>query len=241
MPKTLKPGDIVPLPRKVFESYFRGPLEDRKRVCRAYSHDDGSCLWHALHICLLKRQDLNDYERTVLKARKKPGHELRKRVANVISSRGGKQRWQRFWKKRGVKWHPTAKAILKRFNKMSTWSDVWMIVFGAHVLKINITFWDSKTNRVYCGLGGNDSLKSAFIWWQDHAHFEPILVLDKECSRPIINLFAAVDDVDTNDDAHNLSRRIATKVSAAQKNMCGDMEPRDIVPQSEEEDAEVFS
>lgn len=180
-----KPGDTTQVSGKVFERYFSKAVQDPKRVVRAFSHADGSCLWHALVICMLPKHKLvHALNPDSGHTRIEHGHALRKRVRQRIS----KASWNSFWTQTmGVTHYPTAKSIIKSFDNTKTWSDVYMIVWAGHVLDCNIVFFDGWEDAVYCGLPMNPSKKTMLVWWKDHSHFEPVIIMNKQLTVPIIN------------------------------------------------------
>lgn len=214
------PGDFKQLPDAVMTKYF--PAVAPGRMCRGYSHDDGTCLFHALHICMLPEHKLRRMTRDGgWHPDPSKGHALRKRVADTVN----KHDWNSFWSGRGVKWYPTARSIKKRFAKPSVWSDVWMIVWAGRVLKHNIYFFDSSTKDLYCGLDADPALPSLFVWWQSHSHFEPILLLETDKTMPLAGTFPPVLK-----PGSSLPGTISLSVSRGHKGKCQDVELADVVP-----------
>lgn len=216
-----KVGDRIPVSSRVFNKYFARAVGDNNRVVRGHSHDDGSCFFHALAVCLsnAKGMDADD----------SAGLELRRAIARTINKRD----WKAFWEnEKGLKYYPTSKSLRKMMDNPSTWADVWIILWTAHVLGINILFWDSKTDDLYCGLDddGMDERSSAYIWWANNVHFEPIVVLSKDLRHPIIGMFNPLHARKNNDPHSELNKKIVQSVKNSHTKICKNVTLKHIIP-----------
>ena len=214
-----KPGDTTPLSEGLFRKYFKNSIDERKRVVRGYSYDDGSCLWHALVVCKLQGDRLRSYGRGSAPTREE-GLELRRHVASKITKRS----WSDFWEnKMKVAQYPTRASILKKFENPSTWSDVWMILFAAHVLDVNIVFFVGRENQIYCGLPMDTSRRTLLVYWSNYTHFEPVIVLDRD-GKPLLS------ELPTPRSSEGLGSKVAAEIFDEHQDLCADVGLDDILP-----------
>jgi hypothetical protein len=168
MIKNLPPGRTAPLPKAIRERYFRGD----PAYMRYGTFDDGTCWFHAV-VAAMNWKRFHACRNA--KERRKLGHRLRDETAARVTE----DKWKKFWKRRG-----TAPALVppfattrKTLRDHKAWSDVYIILFLIDsMLKCQVFFFDSTTNRLYCGVKGTTAApkKTVFMLWVNHSHFEPI-------------------------------------------------------------------
>ena len=157
-------GACAPLPEAIAR-YF--PAEIPMRRCGV--HATGSCFFASLAHAL----DVDDYHRRSDADKRRIGHNLRTRIRRRLRE-GGAEGWRAFWKQRGVSEPPPLKEVDRKMKDLGEWADVWAIVFAAHVLTINVLFFDLDAGRMYCGVGDFGFPQTVLIAWVERSHFEPI-------------------------------------------------------------------
>jgi len=168
----LIPGKVDVLPSRILKKYFSIP---NSNFVRYGVSDDGTCFFHSIAAAM----NLSNYHHRSLQTKKKIGRNLRRILQRTMNL----DTWKEFWEARGIsiKKVPNVRSVIKKMKNPSQWSDIFMIIYVMDSLGLNMIFFDSKTNSMYCGVRGKgDAKNTVFILWVNRAHFEPIFSIQKD-------------------------------------------------------------
>lgn len=151
------------IPRPISEHYF-----PNRAVGRVGVGDDGSCFFHSIaHLLNECNYRCADGQKKI-----KIGRSFRQRLCRALTPEG----WRGFWNRMDVPADqvPTVAEIRRRMKRREQWADIYMISWVMDYLNICLYFFDTTTQKVYCGVRQGEHPKVGFILWLNHSHFEPM-------------------------------------------------------------------
>ena len=163
----LRVGERLPLPPATLK---RLGFPAERAMYRAGVHAEGTCFYHSLAYAL----NDHDYHRHGDESKKSIGHNLRRRVQRALKELSA-DGWRDFWVQRGVDEPPSVRKIRKEIGEVTTWADIWAIMFTMDVLETNVLFFDLAAPHMYCGVGDWRHPTTVLVAWVDGMHFEPIV------------------------------------------------------------------
>lgn len=190
-------GDLVPsldigqhgdVPGVILRRYFKGA----HGWIREGVGDDGSCFFHTLARII----NFDDYNNRSKTNKVRLGHNLRKILMHKITP----ETWISFWSKMNIPSSsvPSAGSVIERMSNTREWADIYMISWIMDHLNISLYFFDSTTDKVYCGArktNHNEETMVGFVLWLNHSHFEPIMLrLSNDLKDKILSKFKPTSD-----------------------------------------------
>lgn len=163
--EALEPKQLRLLPPSLRDTYFRS----NSLFARYGVPGDGSCFFHSL--CAAR--NTNDYLHVDRFAQQTIGRRFRCAFTDHLTD----GRWERFIKYRKIEGGVDAATARKHFCNGKHWADETMIRYVSDVLKMNLVFIDTSTEKIYCGVRGKLQEPLVIILWLNHSHFEPLVRL----------------------------------------------------------------
>ncbi len=168
----LQPGVFAQLPTHVHRRFFPGfaPHE----VQRMGVHGDGSCFFHSLAAATNYEQ----YLQQPVAARQERGQTFRCDFTDKMDE----GTWATVATKTPHNLHHPLPSVKDNLCKPHVWAEETMIKLASTVMGLNAVFIDARKNKFYCQVRGDPAHEDTVVMmWVDHAHFEPILFVRRQC------------------------------------------------------------